>query len=224
MYVSIASLSLFNTDVDKADEALNKQARSKIDELVADINRVSQDAANSGLLDKEKYVIPPHLHDLQESDLPETQRGLVISEIAQFRERAAKREREKLRDVQASIPAIVGAPSGPKTREWGKPQGQTPAASSGTPKGHGKGAQGYNKPVGFVREEAANNKEDSRPSSHMQKTDEELEADRKEARRKDEEISFRDVRPSFGFDAHTLLTIHSVNDATNPEKETVFRQ
>ncbi|KAL4259741.1 hypothetical protein AB1N83_007447 [Pleurotus pulmonarius] len=178
--------------VTDTDEALNKQARVKIDELVADINRVSQDAANSGLLDKEKYVIPPHLHDLQESDLPETQRGLVISEIAQFRERAAKREREKLRDVQASIPAIVGAPSGPKTREWGKPQGQPPAASSGTPKGHGKGAQGYNKPVGFVREEAANNQEDSRPSSHMQKTDEELEADRKEARRKDEEISFRD--------------------------------
>ncbi|KAG5221428.1 U1 snRNP-associated protein [Salix suchowensis] len=186
------SFSLYDTDVEKADEALNKQARAKIDELVADINRVSQDAANNGLLDKEKYVIPPHLHDLQESDLPETQRGLVISEIAQFRERAAKREREKLRDVQASIPAIVGAPSGPKTREWGKPQGQTPPASSGTPKGHGKGAQGYNKPVGFVREEAASNQEESRPSSHVQKTDEELEADRKEARRKDEEISFRD--------------------------------
>ena len=53
-------------------------------DFVADINRISQDAANSGLIDKEKYVIPPHLHDLQEADLPETQRGLVISEIAQF--------------------------------------------------------------------------------------------------------------------------------------------
>ncbi|EKM79182.1 hypothetical protein AGABI1DRAFT_91794 [Agaricus bisporus var. burnettii JB137-S8] len=175
----------------EVDEAIEKQAKAKIDELVADIHRVSQEATNSGLLDKEKYVIPPHLHDLQEADLPETQRGLVISEIAQFRERAAKREREKMRDVRESIPVLSNVPSGPKAREWGKPQ-QSGQLSPVTPKqGFGKGAQGYNKPVGFVRaeEDTLSMEEGQGPKS---KTDEELEAERKEARRREEELSFRD--------------------------------
>ncbi len=88
-----------------------------------------QEAANNGLLDKERYVIPPHLHDLQEADLPETQRGLVISEIVQFREQAAKRERGKLRNVRAAVPNLSTATSssGPKVREWGKTQGTADA-------------------------------------------------------------------------------------------------
>lgn len=176
-----------------------KDSKAKVDKLVEDINRRSQDAANNGLIDKEKYVIPPHLHDLQEADLPETQRGLVISEIAQFRERAAKREREKLRDAQGSSAQLVpGAPSGPKLREWGKPQQQqqAPAASQ---RGFGQGAQGYNKPVGFVKAgedagSASGPMEDGRQApGKTAKTDEELEQERKEARRRDEEVSFRDV-------------------------------
>lgn len=191
-----------------------QQSQAKIDELVADINRMSQDAANNGLIDKEKYVIPPHLHDLQEADLPETQRGLVISEIAQFRERAAKREREKLRDVRESIP-MAGAPSGPKVREWGKPQQQPSQQSPGSSQppaqqGFGKGAQGYSKPVGFVKAddgrggsyEGGGRQAPGKPT----KTDEELESERKENRRKEEEVSFRDVRvdPSHCF--HDPLT------------------
>src|SRR6266404_5551535 len=84
-----------------------------------------QEAANNGLLDKEHYVIPPHLHDLQEANLPETQHGLVISEFAQFRERAAKCEHGKLRDVRATVPNLSTATSssGPKVRKWGKTQG-----------------------------------------------------------------------------------------------------
>jgi RNA-binding protein 25 len=185
------------------DEAQLKQSKAKLDELVADINRMSQDAANNGLIDKEKYVIPPHLHDLHEADLPETQRGLVISEIAQFRERAAKREREKLRDVRDSIP-MTGAPSGPKIREWGKPQQQSAqqqqahatVSSSQPPKqqGFGKGAQGYSKPVGFVKAEDGDSGGRHMPGKGT-KTDEELEAERKESRRRDEEVSFRDVSP-----------------------------
>jgi hypothetical protein len=176
----------------QTDEVIEKQAKAKIDELVADIHRVSQEATNSGLLDKEKYVIPPHLHDLQEADLPETQRGLVISEIAQFRERAAKREREKMRDVRESIPVLSNVPSGPKAREWGKPQQSGPLSPITSGRGFGKGAQGYSKPVGFVRaeEDGHSAEEGLGPKS---KTDEELEAERKEARRKEEELSFRDV-------------------------------
>ncbi|KAG6841025.1 hypothetical protein C0991_002573 [Blastosporella zonata] len=189
--------------VTNVDDAQMTQSKAKLDELVADINRMSQDAANSGLIDKEKYVIPPHLHDLQEADLPETQRGLVISEIAQFRERAAKREREKLRDVRESIP-IAAAPSGPKVREWGKPQSQQPPPSpvavsssqSRKEQGFGKGAQGYSKPVGFVKSEdggAAAYEGGARSASGKPtRTDEELEDERKETRRRDEEVSFRD--------------------------------
>ncbi|TFK27683.1 hypothetical protein FA15DRAFT_585998 [Coprinopsis marcescibilis] len=166
------------------DETKKKEAKAKIDELVADIIRLQRDAASNGLIDKEKYVVPPHLHDLQESDLPETQRGLVISEIAQFRERAAKHEREKMRDVQANIPSLL--PSGPKSREWGKNQ-----STSATPnqKAFGKGPQGYGKSPGFVKAEEG---KDHEMVSPVAKTDEELENERKEARRRDEENSFKD--------------------------------
>jgi hypothetical protein len=153
--------------------------------MVKNIHK-QQEEENIGGGDKERYVIPPHLHDLQEADLPETQRGLVISEIALFRERAAKREREKMKE----LPIVsLSAPSGPKQRDWGRPQ---QASSQSPPHGRqnsfGKGAQGYNKPVGFVRSE-----EQTGSSSQVTKTDEELEQDRREARRRDEENSFRDV-------------------------------
>jgi RNA-binding protein 25 len=182
------------------DDQLIQQCKAKVEELVSDINRTSQEAAQNGLLDKEKYVIPPHLHDLQEADLPETQRGLVMTEIAQFRERSAKREREKMRDVKQGMP-VLGAPSGPKMREWGKPQNQ-PQASPQSGKGMGKGPQGYDKPVGFVKagETSPGSGPDDRPlSGKPTKTDEELEAERKEARRRDEEASFRDVSLLFAF-------------------------
>ncbi|KAF7799421.1 hypothetical protein EIP86_010655 [Pleurotus ostreatoroseus] len=178
-----------------ADEEATRKAKSRVDALLSDINKTSQDAANNGLIDKERYVIPPHLHDLQEADLPETQRGLVMTEIAQFRERAAKREREKMRDVQAAVPSILTqAPQGPKQREWGKPQlGSSPPPGKAPP-GFRQASQGYNKAPGFVKaEEQSTASGDDRGSSvKPSKTDEELEHERKEARKRDEESSFRD--------------------------------
>lgn len=175
---------------------MTQQAKAKINDFVEEINRASQDAANNGLLDKEKYVIPPHLHDLQEADLPETQRGLVISEIAQFRERAAKREREKVREVRESIPNLLAvAPSGPKLRDWGKPQSQQPSTPG---KGQqSKGPQSYSKPVGFVKAEDTGTAMGAlEERSKGPKTDEEMEKERKDARRRDEEVSFKDVSTS----------------------------
>ena len=103
-----------------------QKSKKAVEDTVQKINQLYIDATNSGGLDREKYFIPPHLHDLQEADLPETQRGLVISEIALFRERAAKREREKMKETDKVAFGIVNpspvAPSGPKQREWGKPQ------------------------------------------------------------------------------------------------------
>ncbi|KIM74831.1 hypothetical protein PILCRDRAFT_99100 [Piloderma croceum F 1598] len=203
LFLDAYSAQRMKTD---ADEARLQQSKAKVDELVADIRQKSQEAATNGLIDKEKYVIPPHLHDLQEADLPETQRGLVISEIAQFRERAAKREREKMRDnIRDNPPLVPNAPSGPKVREWGKSQGQPQAASPqqsgrgsiGAPQGYGKGVQGYSKPVGFVKAEdggAATGAigDERQLAGKTTKTDEELEAERKEGRRREEDDSFRD--------------------------------
>lgn len=209
----------------QTDEAMMQQAKAKVNALVEEINRTSQDAANNGLLDKEKYVIPPHLHDLQEADLPETQRGLVISEIAQFRERAAKREREKVREVRESIPNLMATtPSGPKLRDWGKPQPQQP--SQPTPgKGQqtlAKGPQSYSKPVSFVKAEetgSATGALDER--SRGPKTDEEMERERKDARRRDEEVSFKDVSISFDRRAVLLIISRRENAAMNLENELV---
>lgn len=175
-----------------ADEEATQKAKARVFEFINDINRVSQEAASNGLLDKERYVIPPHLHDLQEADLPETQRGLVISEIAQFRERAAKREREKLRDVRAAVPDLStqASPSGPKVREWGKSQG---AAGTRGPAPLGQDPQqGFSKPVGFVKAESREGDDERQLPGKAAKTDEELEHERKEARRRDEDNSFRD--------------------------------
>ena len=177
-----------------------RRAKTAVDALIADIHQKSQEAASSGLLDREKYVIPPHLHDLQEADLPETQRGLVMNEIAQFRERAAKREREKMRDVREAMPSIIAstagatAPAGPKVREWGKPQPQSTPDVGGA-RGFGQGPQGYGKPVGFVRAEEGSQTpgSDRQTSVRPGKTDEELEQERKEVRRRDEEDSYKTV-------------------------------
>lgn len=165
---------------------------------------------NSGDSTTEQNIIPPHLRDLQENDLPENQRGLVISEIALFRERAAKREKDKAnaeRDKHnigrsAGVGGFSGAgnmssvPSGPKERVWGRPAAagaRQPSSSHQNPpqqSGWGDGAQGYNKPVGFVKGESA---DQSRLAGGNEKTDEELERDRREARRREEDESFRDV-------------------------------
>lgn len=124
-----------------------------------------------------------------------------MTEIAQFRERAAKREREKLRDAREAVPVL--APSGPKQREWGKSQAAPGVAQPGG-QGFGKGAQGYSKPVGFVKaEEGGSPYGDDRNGAKF-KTDEELEAERKEARKRDEDNSYRDVRSLHVFEVYQL--------------------
>lgn len=148
-----------------------------------------------------------------------------MTEIAQFRERAAKREREKLRDVQAAVPNILSMPSGPKQREWGKPGG-TGQGSPPVPAGRGTP---YNKTPGFVK---AGDERGSSPSledkvsavSRSAKSDEQLEAERKEARRRDEENSFKDVSaPSHLAWAFQLIIAFSVNAGMNRGNERAYK-
>jgi RNA recognition motif-containing protein len=51
----------------------DEQAQKEIEVLMEEIREQSKKFAEGGHLDKEKYVIPPHLHDLQEKDLPDAQ-------------------------------------------------------------------------------------------------------------------------------------------------------
>lgn len=84
-------LDAFKSSLPPPSEAQKQQDiddRKRIDDLVKSLtgnNGGDGDGSGDGEGDKEKFIIPPHLHDLQEADLPETQRGLVISEIAMFR-------------------------------------------------------------------------------------------------------------------------------------------
>lgn len=158
-----------------------EQARNEISALVKDIQDQSAAAAGGGD-PRERYVIPPHLHDLQEADLPENQRGLVISEIAQFRERAAKKEREKQREVlQQAWTMGRESPVATPPRQnvgWGQrqPSSQTPPARPAERQGS----------ASFVRE--------AETPKAAEKTDEEMERERRDQRAREEHDSFRDVR------------------------------
>ncbi|CAE6416572.1 unnamed protein product [Rhizoctonia solani] len=129
-----------------------------------------------------EVIIPPHLQDLQEQDLPEEQRGLVLSEISLFRERSARRDKPP--QVVARQPQHQ--PSG-NQRAWGQPQQEKEKGES-----HGLAS----KPIGFVQaskdKEREREKDEPVKASADEKTDEEREKERLEARRRDEDNSFRD--------------------------------
>lgn len=146
-----------------------------------------------------------HLRDLSEADLPENQRGLVISEIALFRERASVKRAEPatgLRGVpppepsrSAGVGGFTGAggmatvPSGPKERAWGRGRRESSDSHPNEKKQAplGNGPQGYQKSPDFVKGLSV------APESQVDKTDEELERERIAARKREEDESFRDV-------------------------------
>lgn len=91
-----------------------------------------------------EVIVPAHLQDLKEGDLPEDQRVVVLDQIAIFRENAARREREKKKiDEEKEIFNARNGGAGPsgygyhnrqnlargagEMRQWGPqgPQGQT---------------------------------------------------------------------------------------------------
>lgn len=112
---------------------------------------------------------------------------MVISEIALFRERAAKREREKLRDERERGMALgMSGPYGGKgSPASGANKGPINAPSGPKGKGAGPGFQGYGKAPAFVQSQSGQNE--------LEKTDEQREQDRKDARTRDENESFKDV-------------------------------
>jgi Spy/CpxP family protein refolding chaperone len=118
---------------------------------------------------EDAYEVPAHLKDLDENELPENQRGLVLDQISLFRDQAAKREADrKKREEQmeqekearryASAPQAgqgmpgrgPGGPGPSNMRTWGA-QRAGPGFQEQSLKPIGNGPQSYNKPVGFVK-------------------------------------------------------------------------
>ncbi|KAJ7846226.1 hypothetical protein B0H14DRAFT_3454552 [Mycena olivaceomarginata] len=202
------------------DPSAAQTSRAAINTLVVDINRVTANASSQ----KEKYVVQPHLHDLQEANLHKTQHRLVISEIAQFPEHVMKQEREKMCELQAQIPTLWGAPSRPKMRGEG---GAVAAQGAGM----GKGVQGYNKPVDFVREQ-----EGKQEPKRQTQTDEELEVELKEECRHDEEELREQTRiltlecviawqqQAAESEMHERVDLHAAQGSSVDATSTVFEQ
>ncbi|KAG9308773.1 hypothetical protein JVU11DRAFT_11565 [Chiua virens] len=145
-----------------ADEAMMQQARAEVNEFVEEINRTSQDAANDAFWTKRNTS---YLLTFT-----------IFTKLIFQKPNAVSSSRRLPNSVNA--PRNVNERSGPKSRDWGST---------------GKGPQGYGKPVGFVKAEdagAATGPLDDR--SKGPKTDEEMERERKDARRRDEEVSFED--------------------------------
>ncbi|KAG8970033.1 hypothetical protein FRC03_011832 [Tulasnella sp. 419] len=197
-----------------ADSLATMQAETLISSLLQSLKDGLPDEGKDA--NASEYVVPAHLKDLQEADLPESQRGIVLSEIAAFRDRAMKKDKDKPdRDRMYGGLHGHGPPTGPgrggssqngaygntpRERTWGRPAPGTtptgPAQQQQSQKEWGHGPQSYaNKPVGFVKstnDDSGNAKGSSSHPGDVEKSDEELERERKAARARKEESSFKD--------------------------------
>lgn len=143
--------------------------------------------------------MPPHLHDLQETDLPENQRSLVISEIDLFRKRAVtKNSGDKTAGV-GPVNAMgggstgMGTPSHPRERGWGQRQNSISAPSPSTPTGPSaaSGRQPQQNRHTSPSKADMHSKADQDPQSLQQKAPEFVRA---EAGKKTDEDRDRDLR------------------------------
>jgi RNA-binding protein 25 len=125
-------------------------------------------------------IVPAHLQDLKEGDLPEEQRVVVLDQIAIFRENAARREREKKHMEDEKEKYQVQDQRAPSRRESQRQWGA--AHSSQDP-------QGYQHPVAFVRPQIAEAKGEGA------RTDEEEEEVRVQRGHRERDAALRDVRP-----------------------------
>jgi hypothetical protein len=150
------------------DETADATARKTIAHIVArltDPNAVAPPGI-SKVNEPFHVIVPAHLQDLKEGDLPENQRVAVLDQIAVFREAAARKEREK------------------KTFEKKEPHSDYGYGSRSLPRAQ---AQGYEQPAPFVRAQAPETKVES---SRTDQEEEELRLARK-ARERDHAL--RDV-------------------------------
>lgn len=181
------------------DDELDESARARIRTIVlamqdpnADLNSIIPAAAAPQVSEAAKDngpMVPDHLKDLDAAELPEDQRGEVLDQIASFRVQAQKKEEERKRKDEMLNARSEnagygrGQQSGNQMRQWGNQRG--PEYDGLSPMGDGP--QGYRQPVGFVRGQTAQGKQES------ERTDEENERVRKERRKRDLADEYRNI-------------------------------
>ncbi|KAL1405199.1 hypothetical protein Q8F55_008824 [Vanrija albida] len=188
-----------------SDESADAQARRSIAHIVAMLTDPNASSGGrpsknrSGRYSPIQVIVPAHLQDLKEGDLPEAQRVAVLDQIAIFRENAARREREKkiLDDEKEKQKAMQPQSSRSANSSYGYGQrafipppanesSRTEAAARPTTQGRQDDPQRYNEPVNFVRPETAAGKGES------ERTDEEDEAIRKQKQDREHALALRD--------------------------------
>lgn len=184
----------------KGDEAADAACRQAIAGVVARLTNAPGPLKDwTGRRSPINVVVPAHLQDLKEGDLPETQRVAVLDQIAIFRENAARRERDKRHLDEERERFKPGAkPTGPigygyGTRAFPKAaETQRTENKSRPTNGSQKAAdpQGYSEPVAFVRPETVEGKGSS------ERTDEEEEEVRQRRRERDNAMALREVSES----------------------------
>lgn len=137
-----------------------------------------------------------HLQDLEPEDLPVENRGIITSEIALFRESAAKKAAEKKRievENEARRNAARGAKQGPNGPGGLRPQSHQESSNGWGARGGQIDPQSYNKPIGFVASGAVSN-QDGSIASGSKISDADAERARIEQVKKSAEAMLRDVR------------------------------
>jgi hypothetical protein len=176
---------------ESADAACQKAINNIVNRLNEANNRSDDRPSRSGRLSPIQVIVPAHLQDLKEGDLPEDQRVAVLDQIAIFRENAARREREKKvsdedRERFKNMPSShVGYGYGARAFSKQEPVKAPERASASKP--ISKDPQGYSDPVSFIRPETAEGKNES------ERTDEEEEAVRQQRRERERALALRDV-------------------------------
>ncbi|ORY21007.1 hypothetical protein BCR39DRAFT_554400 [Naematelia encephala] len=199
--------TLGRSEDDESADAVCRKAISHIVALLTDPNAIEPDTGVAGPAPRIPVIVPAHLQDLREGDLPENQRVAVLDQIAVFRENAAKREREKksidLDRERFKVQQAASAPPGSRsaydtqsygygTRAFNQQQPNRSSAPSQSPHQNGsqrdgtRDPQSYNKPVNFTPAQNSASKAES------DRTDEEEEELRKQRRARELESALRD--------------------------------
>ena len=202
----------------QADEIQTETSRTLIQGLLdsartGDLTRTLQSVEEAN--NANSAPVSAHLHDLQEADLPENQRGLVISEIALFRERAQKRDKNGEPIKIAGVGPVNAAnrnnttpaqpPTGP-SRGWGPRAGPTPtgpAATSASPATPVPASPAPATPSSRAQELRADPQSYSRGGPEFvkgasKKTDEERDRELRANKARADEAEFRQVCPFLG--------------------------
>ena len=219
MYVAHSSFSLADRmKDDEATDAICRKAITHIIALLTDPNAPPPPDMPVRARSPVQVVVPAHLQDLREGDLPEEQRVVVLDQIAIFRENAARREREKkimeeekdrFKAMEArklsSSPGGKNASSGTEgygygnrnlargqqapLRQWGAPQQRSPQQQNGVGPSKGQTAN----PQGYSDPVHFVRPQAAEAKGESERTDEEEEDIRRQRRDRERDVALREV-------------------------------